>query len=162
VIIDKITDAEAKASFLPCNNNGPYTLELTSRMKESIEKITCRLENFNELGLDGVNINNSNQWMSACAISFLHCLELQMFYHLTAPLIHMQAESNAREKRLLELIATKDVAIAEYKITGAIILPTINTDPFNPEQLHSINPAYNSLNEVLEHVGSKYCRALKR
>jgi len=99
----------------------------------------------------------------ACEISFqTYFLLLQMFYHLTAPLIHMQAEFAAREKRLLELISTKDIAIAEYKITGAIILPTINTDPFNTEQLHNINPAYNSLNAVLEHAGSMYCKALKR
>lgn len=54
VIYDKISDAEAKASFLSSNNNGPFTLELTSQMKGSIEKITFKLENFNELGSDGV------------------------------------------------------------------------------------------------------------
>jgi hypothetical protein len=85
-----------------------------------------------------------------------------MFYHLTAPLIHMQAQSAAREKRLLELISSKDVAIAEYKITGATILPTINTDPFHMEQIQNVNPAYTSLNDVLEQVGSLYCKAIKR
>jgi hypothetical protein len=161
VIYDKISDAEAKASFLPtCNNNGPFTLEMTSRMKESIEKITFRLENFNELGSDGVVINIFIQ--SSTLNYFLSILELQMFYHLTAPLIHMQAQCAAREKRLLELVSAKDIAIAEFKITGATILPTINTDPFNTEQLQNINPAYNSLHEVLEHIGSLYCKAIKR
>jgi hypothetical protein len=56
VIYDKICDAEAKASFLPSNNNGPFILELTSQMKNSIEKITFRLEDFNELGSEGVII----------------------------------------------------------------------------------------------------------
>lgn len=74
----------------------------------------------------------------------------------------MQALCAARERKLLELIAAKDVAIAEFKITGATILPTINTDPFNAEQIQNINPAYNSLNEVLELEGSSYCKAIKR
>jgi len=127
-----------------------------------VEKTTFCLENLNELGTDGVNTN----FYYFCSLFFMCKIKFkfyfQVYYHLIAPLIHMQAQLSAREKKLLELIAAKDLAIAEYKEAGISILSSINTSPFNDEQLANAKAAYSNLNEVLEQSGSYYSQALKR
>ncbi|XP_059482658.1 uncharacterized protein LOC132200901 [Neocloeon triangulifer] len=136
-IFDKIADPNAKASF-KSPSSGQFILEISSRIRGSVEIITFRLEHFNNLGVEGIH------------------------YHLVAPLIHMQAVAAAREERLMEMIAEKDLAIAEFKASGASILASINTKPFNEEQLQSTRVPNITLNEALEQSGPLYSKSLKR
>ncbi|CAB3366935.1 Hypothetical predicted protein [Cloeon dipterum] len=136
-IFDKVADQDARASF-KSSSSGQYSLEITSQIKGSVEKTTFRLGQFNELGVEGVH------------------------FHLIAPLIHMQAEMAAREKQLLEIVSRKDVAIAEYKTSGATILASIDTSPFSEGQLESASASYSSLNEALEQSGLLYSKSVTR